>query len=211
MAALNPYVKIAGPYRVNQVPCPHFQMMVDLHAPRAVVLHTTEGGSIEGAESVFHHHFAPHFTLGKDAHGVVKIDQHVPIGFIGAALEAHNDLAIVQVEVVDFSKEQVWFFDDATADALAHLMLVLESDYGVPLSRPWPTGDWGRAGYQNPHRSSKKFGAVAGYFDHGDIPNNCHWDCGNLDWDKLFALCAKLKAPSAPALVASHAGAPGHA
>ena len=213
--SLNPYVKQAGPYLVNQVPCPHFQMMVNLRAPRAGVLHTTEGSTTEGAEGVFHHHFAPHFTVGPDHLGKVKIDQLVPIGFIGAALEAHNELALVQIEVVGFSKAIPWFFDASTANALANLLVVLERDYGIPLSHPWGDDDWAAAG-PNAHRNSRKFGGVAGWFGHQDIPNNSHWDPGHLQWSRLFALAKTLKTPAAlPAPSAglgfAAKGAPAHA
>jgi len=206
---VNPYVKQAGPYPVNFVPDPHFQTPVNLSAPRAGVLHTTEGSTIEGAEGVFSHHYAPHFTVGPDARRKVKIDQLVPIGFIGAALEEHNNLALVQIEVVGFSKTTPWFFDAPTADALANLLVVLERDYGIPLSHPWGDDDWAAAG-PNAHRASRKFGAVAGWFGHQDIPDNSHWDPGHLQWSKLFALAAKIKA-SASDPVAAYEGAPGHA
>lgn len=207
---LNPYLKAAGPYPVVQNPCPHFSMPVNLSAPRAGCLHTTEGGSSEGADAVFKRHFAPHFVVGPNLKGQVHIEQLVPVGCIGAALEAHNDLAIVQIEAVGFSKEQSWCFEPKTLDALSYLFVEIEKQYGVPLTHPWADDDWGLAGYNTPHRRSGKFGHVAGWFSHGDIPNNCHWDCGHLQWSKIFARAQAIKAPAA-APVAQTEGATAHA
>jgi hypothetical protein len=189
---INPILKQAGPYKVNWVPCPHSTMPVDLTLPRAGILHTTEGG-FQGSLQVFEHHFAPHFEVGLDK-GVPTINQLVKVGVIGSACRAHNNKAIVQIEMVGFSKETLWFTDDKTADALAHLMVVIEAEYGVPLTHPWKDGDFGKAGH-NAHRSAGKFGHVAGWFGHGDMPDpDAHWDPGAFEWSKLFALATAIKA-----------------
>ena len=84
-----PWLTRAGPFDVEHVGgIPHFNQSVILGAPRAGVLHTTEGATIEGAMGVFRHHYAPHFVVGRDASGKVRILQLVQIGTIGAALAA---------------------------------------------------------------------------------------------------------------------------
>ncbi len=201
-----PYVKQAGPYPVTFLKCPFYNAPVDLKAPRAGVLHTTEGGFV-GSEGVFLKHWAPHFLLGLDGGGVPKIHQLVPIGYIGAALEKHNDLALVQIEMVGHSKECAWLPDAKTLDLLAHLLVVLEDNYGIPLSHPWPDDDWCRAGYDTPHRLSGKFGHVAGWFAHGDVPQNSHWDCGHIEWSKIFAYAERIK-KTQPALCAEQSYRP---
>ena len=176
----------AGPYDVEQIHAPHFHQQVDLTAPRAGILHTTEGGW-DGSLSVFHRHFAPHFMVGLDR-GKAHIAQLVPVGVIGGACRAHNNKAIVQIEMIGFSKETLWRPDEETAKALAALMIVCRDEWGIPLNHPWPESDWGKAG-DNPHRHSGKFGAVAGWFGHQDMPNpDAHWDPGHLDWDYIFNL-----------------------
>src|ERR1700722_10871634 len=140
------WLQKAGDFQVQHIGgIPHFPQSVNLGWPRAGVLHTTEGSTIEGAMSVFKTHFAPHFVLGKSESGKVVVYQLVPIGFIGAALVTHNNRAIVQVEMVGFSKETAWFPDDETAAALAGLMASCRDEYGIPLSRPWPDGVYGKA------------------------------------------------------------------
>jgi hypothetical protein len=78
-------------------------------------------------------------------------------------------------------------------DLIASLMMVCEAEYGIPLTRPWPDGVYGRARASDPHRHEGKFGSVAGWFGHGDVPDNDHWDPGNLQWQGLFNRAEILK------------------
>lgn len=183
---MEPYIAKAGTYDVQQIHCPHFMTPVDLSLPRAGVLHTTQGGWA-GAAGIFAHHWASHFMVGLNVQGKAEIAQLAPIGLIAAALVANNDLALIQIEVIGFSKATPYIFDDETLGALAALMRVCRDEYGIPLTRPWADGDFGIYG-DNPHRHSGKFGKVAGWFSHGDVPlPDTHWDCGNLEWAKIFA------------------------
>ena len=184
-----PWLEQAGKYPIAHIGgIPHINEGVLLDAPRTGVLHTTEGGWA-GSLAIFKHHFAPHFMLGLDADvQKVRIAQLVQVGTIGAALRAHNNQAIVQVEMVGFSQEKPWLPDDDTAAALASLMAVCASEYGVPLQHPWPDGDFGKAG-KNPHRSSGKYGSVPGWYGHGDCPSpDAHWDPGNLKWSVILQM-----------------------
>ena len=189
-----PWLTRAGPFDVEHAGgIPHFNQAVTLGAPRAGVLHTTEGATIEGAMGVFRHHYAPHFVVGRDASGKVRILQLVQIGTIGAALETHNWLALAQVELVGFSRDKAWFPDEESAAALAALMAQCAADYQIPLSHPWPDDDWGRAG-PNPHRASQKFGRVAGWFGHQDVESpDVHWDPGCFQWSRIFDLARKVE------------------
>ena len=188
---MKPVLTQAGPYKVNWVPCPFSRKRVQHDLPRAGILHTTEGG-FEGSLEVFEQHYAPHFEVGLDK-GVPRINQLVKVGYIGSACRAHNDKAIVQIEMVAFSKETPWFPDDKTADALAHLMVAIEAEYGVPLSHPFADDDWPRAGH-NPHRNAGKFGKIAGWYGHGDMPDpDVHWDPGHFLYSVLFKKCQEIK------------------
>lgn len=198
--SVKPWLDQAGDFPISHIGgIPHFNQSVLLSSPRTGVLHTTEGGWA-GSLAIFKEHFAPHFLLGFDAEeGKVRIAQLVQIGTIGAALKANNNKAIVQVEMVGFSKENPWLPDAQTADALASLMAVCNIEYGIPLLRPWLDGDWGKFG-NNPHRTSGKYGTVTGWFGHGDCPNpDKHWDPGNMQWSVIFAKAAQM---------VGHAGAP---
>ena len=168
------------------------------------MLHTTEGGR-DGSLGVFKSHFAPHFLVGPG-----RIAQLVQVGTIGAALVTHNWLAIVQVEVVAYSKETPWFFDEPTAEAAAALIAVCHAEYGIPLSRPWADGVFGLARANDPHRAAGKFGRVAGWYGHGDVPApDSHWDPGNLQWRRLFsAALAMEEAHMGPAVTAPEPARP---
>jgi hypothetical protein len=132
-------------------------------------------------------------SLGFDADAQkVRIAQLVQAGTIGAALKAHNNQAIVQIEMIGYSKEQPWLPDDETIAALASLMAVCASEYGIPLEHPWPDGDFGKAG-KNPHRSSGKYGNLPGWFGHGDCPSpDTHWDPGNLNWSVVLDMAKQM-------------------
>jgi hypothetical protein len=191
---VKPWLDKAGRFPIDNVGgIPHFAQAADTDAPRTGVLHTTEGCSIEGALAVFKQHYAPQFLLGRDAAGKVRILQLVQVGSIGAALVSHNALAIIQVEMVGFSKETLWRPDDDTAEAVASLMAVCKAEYGVPLTRPWADGTYGMARATDPHRNGGQFGKIAGWYGHGDVPApDSHWDPGALEWSHLFALAAAM-------------------
>jgi len=202
--SLKPILTQAGPYAVNWVPCPFSHDPVQLNLPRTGILHTTEG-FFDGALEVFERHYAPHFEVGL-YQGKPRINQLVKVGFIGSSCRAHNDEAIVQIEMVGFAQTTPWYphgrlgrsdgniVDYGDTDiALAHLMIEIEREYGVPLSRPFTDDDWPHAGH-NPNRSAGKFGHVAGWYGHGDMPDpDVHWDPGHLQWSRLFALANSLK------------------
>lgn len=194
----------AGAFPVTQVPVRHLSELVNMGSPRCGVLHTTEGHFADG-KAILTKRYAPHFMLGfNEQSKKAEILQFVPVGFIGAALKKHNDLAIVQIEMVGFSEETAWLPGTTaknphpqTLEALCSLMLVCQNEWGIPLSHPWPDDDWGKAGFNTPHRASGKFGNTAGWFGHQDVPLNDHWDVGHMQWSKVFARCAELAA-SAP-------------
>ncbi|WP_096456519.1 N-acetylmuramoyl-L-alanine amidase [Mesorhizobium sp. 113-1-2] len=183
-----PWLDQAGAFPISHIAgIPHYNTPVSPTTPRTGVLHTTEGGWA-GSLAIFRVHYAPHFMLGYDATAKeVRIAQLVQVGTIGAALKAHNNKALVQIEMIGFSKPTPWLPDDGTVEALASLMAVCFVEYGIPLTRPWADGDFGKAG-PNPHRTSGNYGTVAGWYGHGDCPSpDTHWDPGNLEWSKVFA------------------------
>jgi hypothetical protein len=201
-AAIKPWLDQAGRFPIGHIGgIPHFNQDVLLGSPRTGILHTTEGGWA-GSLAVFKQHFAPHFMLGFNADTQkVQIAQLVQIGTIGAAIKANNNKAIVQIEMIGFSKETPWLPDDDTVEALASLMAVCADEYGIPLEHPWADGDFGKAG-KNPHRSSGKFGTIAGWYGHGDCPSpDTHWDPGNLKWSVILGKAKQMRtgAPSSGA------------
>jgi len=189
---VTPWLTMVGKYPVEHVIAPHFQQPVEWDKPPAGVIHTTEGGSWSGLDDEFETHFAPHFMVG--AH---RVQQLVPVGYIGAALRTHNWLARVQIEVISKSQETPWIFDDPTLDVLGELMAACFREYEIPLTHPYADGIYGMARASDPHRNDGKFGTVPGWFGHGDVPApDTHWDPGNLKWSVVLkAAVNKLPLP----------------
>lgn len=185
-------INYAGKYPVRQVSVHHLSETVSFDKPRTGVLHTTEIPWAESLKELTLHH-APHFMVGLNGKKA-EIVQFVPINFMGAALLHNNNDALVQIEMVGYSQEKLWLPDDKTLDALCSLMNVCEAEWGIPLSHPWPDGDYGMYGANTPHRKSGKWGHVAGWYGHADVPENLHWDPGNIQWSKVFDHCHELQA-----------------
>jgi hypothetical protein len=199
MSAIKPFLDKVGKYLVHRDIKPHSSDHVLVNAPRTAVLHTTEGGW-GGSERVFDRHFAPHFMLGT-VNGQPYIEQYVPVGLIASSMKAspsypNNHMAIIQVECIGWSEEVSWQFKEPSFDLLASFMETVEAEYGVPLERAWPDGVYGRARSSDPHRYEGYFGTRSGWFGHGDVPANDHWDPGNLRWSELFERAQYLKARS---------------
>jgi hypothetical protein len=191
----------AGNFNIEFLSMPFFNEPVLPQAPPTCVLHTTEC-SFEEALTIFNQHYAPHFLVGRDRTSATRIIQMVSIGNIGASLKAHNNLALVQIEIVAKSQVEPWLPDDQTSLALASLLRACKDNYGIPLTRPWPDGVFTRpdmngvASADDPHRNQGQFGSISGIFGHGDVPfPDNHWDCGNFMYSKIFAMAEGINNP----------------
>lgn len=191
------WLTTAGPYRVERIECPGPGGTVTLSAPRAGVVHTTQG-SFESALAVFRQRYAPTFLIGPH-----RIAQLLELGAVCGALENHeggvetNRIAAVQIEVAGFSQERPYTFGKGTDDPLAALLGALRIEVGIPLSRPFPdamppggSNVWARESFAR--RSAGKWGTTPGWFGHVEIPENSHWDPGALQWAKIFARAKQL-------------------
>ena len=152
------------------------------------VLHTTEG-HWEGSLNVFTTTGTPTFMLGwhtvtldnKKRSGPFHLAQLCPIGEMALTLvndaggTETNREALVQIELIGFSKKEPWLPDAQTTKVLAALMERLEEVCGIPLQR---------AG--NGSRSVALWDGKAGWFGHGEVPENSHWDPGALRWADVF-------------------------
>ena len=200
----------AGGFRVERVrvPCPGVR--VDLSRPPVGVGHTVEG-SFESGLAVFRRHYAPHFLVGRDRAGRVRILQFCPLGELAAALQnlaggvETNRWARAQIELAGFSKTHPWQPDAGVMRAYAALLLELRRVAGIPLVRPFPDRIGERAAsYAYARRRAGKWGRVAGWYNHAEVPENAHWDAGSLRWSRLFALAEQLS----PVLNRGHGSAP---
>lgn len=192
----------AGHYHVEQAGCPPTGP-VTLTAPRAGVLHTTEG-PFESAYAEFRTHYAPHFLVGRDKTSKVRIVQFVWLGHWASALENHaggvetNTVAVAQIEVAAYSKQKPWQLDAGILDALASLLAELHTECGIPLTRPFPDAmpplPWAVESFSRRHAG--KWGKVAGWYGHVEIPENSHWDPGAYKWSELLAAAESKLGPT---------------
>jgi len=199
------WLKSAGRFRVESMPMPHPGRRVDMDASRVGVMHTIEG-SLESGLAVFRQHFAPHFTVGRDRNGRLRVLQHIPLGFMAAALKnlpggvETNFEAEVQIELAGHSSTSPWLPDSGVTVALASLMATLNRTVGIPLSRPFPDRmpplPWATSSF--PRRHAGRWGLVSGWYGHVEVPENNHWDPGALRWSPLLRMARGVSAGLAP-------------
>jgi hypothetical protein len=192
--------KTIGGRPIEHIPCPNPGAPVDPDAPPTGVLHTVEG-SLESGLAVFRQHYASHFIL--DAGRIVQL---VPLGTMAAALENHpggvetNAITRAQIEVAGNSLQAPWCCDDPTLDVVADLLATLEHTAEIPLTRPFPDElpppPWAVYGFAR--RNAGKWGKVAGWYGHIEVPENEHWDPGAFEWTKVMAKAQKLSRGDGP-------------
>jgi hypothetical protein len=77
----------------------------------------------------------------------------------------------------------------------------LRTDAGIPLTRPF--GDSWSAAADASRRASGSWGRVGGWFNHGEVPENNHWDMGAFRWRSALAAARGARLAPGP-----HAAAP---
>jgi hypothetical protein len=161
------------------------------------VLHTTEG-HWDPSANVFTETGTPTFMVGYEKLKAVgsnaaasnstriRVAQFMPIGEMALTLENDrggtetNREALVQIELIGFSKFEKWSPPNAVMKVLADLMRQLHDACGIPLQR---AGDG--------TRSRALWDGRAGWFGHLEVPENDHTDPRAFDWPKLFPMAAK--------------------
>jgi hypothetical protein len=85
-------------------------------------------------------------------------------------------------------------------DALASLLAVLHTECRIPLTRPFPDAmpplPWAVESFSRRHAG--KWGKVAGWYGHIEIPENSHWDPGAYKWKELLAAAKSKLTPQPP-------------
>jgi hypothetical protein len=180
----------AGPYRVEHLAAARTHVSVDLRRPAAGVGHTTEC-SFECALRVFRRRYAPTFLVGRDRLGRVRIVQFLPLGEAAATMRnlpggvETNGWARAQIEVAARSHAYQWQPDAAVMRAFSALLLTLRDAAGIPLARPYVDAFSSAADAWR--RRDGKWGRVGGWFNHGEVPENNHWDMGGFRWRVALA------------------------
>ena len=181
------WVEKLGGIPVRHIPMGTFWGKVDVNSPPKAVAHTTEGLS----EVPNYGGSSPHFTIGQK-----HVSQHRPLGDMAGTLRNEsggvetNRLVRLQFELVGFSSLKPWLPESTfQRDALSGLFDMAEKDLDIPKEHVWPDPlepghIW--ASVNNPRRP-KKFPSVAGWYFHGEVPENEHWDMGSCLITKLMA------------------------
>ena len=168
---------------------PNGQAYIPLTSPKALVIHTTEGTTVDGAVRTLRSKYAaPHFVVGEN-----RIIQMRPLDAEAATLRNHNDVGW-QVEVVGHSKQGVHKLTPSSWAPLVSLVRFFHKELGVPLARP--------AGWKddlsdistilasdNTRRKSRKALGFRGLIGHLEVPDQSptwHWDPGALNYTALF-------------------------
>jgi hypothetical protein len=161
------------------------------------VLHTTEG-HWDPSANVFTETGTPTFMIGyqqlkqvganapASSTTPIRIAQFTPIGEMALTLQnatggtETNREALVQIELIGFSKFEKWSPPKPIMEVLADLVRQLHHACGIPLQR---------AG--NGTRSRALWDGRAGWFGHNEVPENDHTDPRKFDWPKLFGMTGK--------------------
>lgn len=154
-----------------------------------IVLHTTEGGSWEGARSAYTNTH-PHFTVTFQK-GFFQAYQHCSILTSAKALKhpagtVHTNLAkAVQIEIVGQAVKAP-NFDRKYLDGIATLLRWIEGVMGIPKRSvqflPYPSS----YGNSPVRLSASQWISFSGTLGHQHVPVNSHGDPGNLDINYLM-------------------------
>lgn len=140
--------------------------------------HTTEGGTIEGAEGAYRASgVCPHFTIAH-VNGKRVLHQHLPINVGASALEhptgtrPTNTLGTVhaQVEIVGFARES-GSWPDSKYHYLNLLAKWLQKHGGIPLET--------HVIWQHPQKMNPDNACHSGHVGHMHWWHNSHTDPGN--------------------------------
>ncbi len=163
--------------------------------PYRIVLHTTEGSSIDAAIRSYQGRYTcPHLTVdpvsGRKA-------QHLPLDVAAYALmnqpggvETNREDAI-QVEIVGFAAESPDWADEVLT-FLAGVILDILTQVPVPLVAPEFVGPEAGtiASASAPQRMTfDQWDNFAGICGHQHVPENDHWDPGHLNIARVFDIC----------------------
>lgn len=151
-------------------------------------MHTTQGGSAEGALSVFRSVFASSQLLIEPWPGGRKI-QLIDLDRNGASLRRGSGPPTngmgrnVQVEVVGFAEDAA-SWPQSWKDRLARMIRQVNEAVGIPYSavrQYGPGAGWILASqYARQRFSEARWAGFSGWCGHQNVPRNDHWNPGGL-------------------------------
>lgn len=195
------FVDKIGGFKVHKRPMGVDFGEVDQNSAPKGVGHTTEGLT----EVPDYGNNAPQFTVGREG-----LYQHRALGRMAGTLRntsappETNRLVRVQYEMVGFSSVKPWLpAVDKQTEMLAALYEFADKELGVPAKHVWPdVQDPGVILATETYRRRKsKFPNEAGWYSHGECPDNEHWDKGSFLYGKIMDGFSEPKLVKAFALI----------
>ena len=180
----------------RESPRPGGQAYIPLSPKRTLIVHTTEGDTVDGAWTTLNSKgAAPHFIIGQG-----RIVQCRPLDAQAATLVTDSSAGFFanslgwQVECVGHALGMVHRLTPATWAPLVALARFFNTSFGVPLARPDGWKDdlsdiSTMLATNNTRRQSRRAIGFNGFLGHLDIPNQAptwHWDPGALSYTALF-------------------------
>lgn len=166
-----------------------------------VVLHTTEGLGVDTmARVLLGKRAEPHFLIGRDGDGPMRVIQFIGMDRAARALEhpggtpATNGAFCIQIEIAGFARDS-HDWDDTLYGGLAALACLIEQCVPVPRKVPRTFSSDGTATRPPRRFSPGEFLRATGYVGHEHVPSQPanHWDPGRLDATRrLFPLMKHL-------------------
>jgi hypothetical protein len=181
-----------GTYKVTKRESarPEGQAYILLDNPLSLIVHTTQGSTVDGAWNTLNSKgAAPHFIVGEN-----RIVQCRPLTAEAATVHNHNNQGW-QVECVGYSKATIHKLTPSSWLPLVALAAWFHEERAVPLQRPAGWFDncsdiTTTLASNNTRRLSGKALGFRGFLGHLDIPDQAptwHWDPGALNYTALFA------------------------
>lgn len=166
--------------------------------PFRIVLHRTQGDSLEGALSVYKtKNVAPHITVEIRAAKGRRIVQHTPFTVAARALENQaggvqtNRRSAIQIEIVGFSEKAELDVDADLRWFGATILAPIMQAFSITPTHPTFWGEdcgWKLALASAKQRMSfTEWDAFNGICSHQHVPEQSHWDCGAFKIDAALA------------------------
>jgi hypothetical protein len=171
-----------------EVMAPPVNGPVYLPLPWRGVLHTTEGGGIDGALATFRAtNFWPTLTIEPNTFRVV---QHYTLSRGARALSDHatpeNAARCVQIEIVGFAAQSPTWAPEKLA-FIREVMRSIEDLVPIPRQSGLAFRDAaGVAGTPGHRLTVEQWKRFSGWCGHQHVPGESHWDPGAIDIDTLL-------------------------
>lgn len=180
---------------------------VDTSAGPVIVLHTTEGGSVAGAESAMRARGVPsHLTYDPTSrvlHQHVRLDRSaMALANKRGGVQTNRRKQVIQVEIVGYAGKThempEWWYRNIVDDVIRPLQQM----FSVPVVAPEFLGAMHgtiATASARQRMSYAEWNAYTGFCGHQHVPENHHWDPGFFQWHLVTRFLGQPAAAPGPA------------